>query len=312
MGIVRQIHSENDHQLLPDHACLWRYVPLKTLFFYLSGNIFIPSIGKLRQSDPFEGEFFFDNPWFNTAMAEHYGSDLPKVDEWLLERCPDWERNSIELNKNYPGYAANFLEKHYFEFIRNTRCVWCWFLSRSESAAMWSVYGNQGVALETTVGKLRHILGKTDKDFIFRQMFYVNVMGGQTFDLIPEVPDHGKLLLHPYFLKRAEYRSEKEVRFATCGPENHKLGGILLQGIKPKDWIQQIRFWPKLTSLEEECLKSAVEKFVPDIPCSKSDLMSNNSGRFSEDSGFMAEFTKLEESSWKDNSDGIPAVLKKI
>jgi hypothetical protein len=245
-------------------------------------------------------------------MAEHYGSDLPKVDEWLLERCPDWERNSIELNKNYPGYAANFLEKHYFEFIRNTRCVWCWFLSRSESAAMWSVYGNQGVALETTVGKLRHILGKTDKDFIFRQMFYVNVMGGQTFDLIPEVPDHGKLLLHPYFLKRAEYRSEKEVRFATCGPENHKLGGILLQGIKPKDWIQQIRFWPKLTSLEEECLKSAVEKFVPDIPCSKSDLMSNNSGRFSEDSGFMAEFTKLEESSWKDNSDGIPAVLKKI
>ena len=72
MGNVRQFHSENDPQLLPDNACLWRYVPLKTLFLYLSGNIFIPSIEKLRQSDPFEGEFFFNNPEFNTVMAEHY------------------------------------------------------------------------------------------------------------------------------------------------------------------------------------------------------------------------------------------------
>ncbi len=94
--------------------------------------------------------------------------------------------------------------------------------------------------------------------------------------------------------------------------ENHKLGGILLQRIEPKDWIQQIRFWPKLTSLEEECLKRAVEKFVPDIPCSKSDLMTNNSGLLSEDSGFMAEFTKMEEASWNNDSDGIPAVLKKV
>jgi len=39
MGNVRQFHSENDPLLLPDNACLWRYVPLKTLFFYLSGNI---------------------------------------------------------------------------------------------------------------------------------------------------------------------------------------------------------------------------------------------------------------------------------
>jgi hypothetical protein len=311
MGNVRQFHSENDPQLLPDNTCLWRYVPLKTLFFYLSGNIFIPSIEKLRRDDPFEGEFFFNNPWFNTVMAEHYGSDLTKVDEWLLGRCDGWERNSIELNKG-SGLAANFLEKHYFEFIRNTRCVWCWFLSNSESASMWSVYGNQGVALQTTVGKLRRILEKTDKDFIFRQMFYVSVMGGETFDVIPELPEHSKLLLHPYFLKRKEYQSENEVRFVTCGRENRNLGGILLEGIDPKDWIQQILFWPKLTSLEENCLKSAVGKYVPNIPCSKSDLMSNNSGQFSEDSVFASYISGLEDASWKNNDDGIPEILKKI
>jgi hypothetical protein len=45
---------------------------------------------------------------------------------------------------------------------------------------MWSVYGNQGVALQTTVGKLRRIVEKTDKDFIFRQMFYVKMQVGKT------------------------------------------------------------------------------------------------------------------------------------
>src|SRR6267142_161462 len=114
MGNVRQIFSENHDKWLPDEAYLWRYVPLRTLFLYLSGNVFIPSVEKLRRSDPFEGEFFFDTVWFNSTMRERYGSDVKQIDEWLYkERCAEWERKSINLNKNYVNYAAAIFEKRY-------------------------------------------------------------------------------------------------------------------------------------------------------------------------------------------------------
>jgi hypothetical protein len=35
---------------------------------------------------------------------------------------------------------------------------------------MWSVYGNQGVAVKTTVGKLNALFEKTGLDFIYGQM----------------------------------------------------------------------------------------------------------------------------------------------
>jgi len=46
---------------LPDYVEVWCYVPLRTLFFYLNGLVFIPSVAKLRAGDPFEGEFY-DGP----------------------------------------------------------------------------------------------------------------------------------------------------------------------------------------------------------------------------------------------------------
>lgn len=73
MGSVNQIYGESDKRRLHNDACLWRYVPLRTLIYHLTGGIFIPAVETLRNEDPFEGQFHFDIIWFNTVMHERYG-----------------------------------------------------------------------------------------------------------------------------------------------------------------------------------------------------------------------------------------------
>jgi hypothetical protein len=76
-----QIFPESDSKRwLPDYAEVWRYVPLRTLFFYLNGLVFIPSVAKLRAGDPFEGEFYEEIAWFNTAFRDLYGNDANIID----------------------------------------------------------------------------------------------------------------------------------------------------------------------------------------------------------------------------------------
>ena len=309
MKLPHQLYPEKHEKWLPDGARLWRYVPLRTLFFYLNGNVFMPSVERLRQADPFEGEFPFDTVSFNIAMTERYGNELDGLDDWLYRKCcTEVEQQQIDRNKNCTNYSASILQSHYFEFLRKTRFVWCWFFSQSESAAMWNVYGNQGAAIATTVGKLRQSLAKTERDFVFGQMRYVHVDRCAIRDRYSEDPKDRQFVLQPHFLKRREYDSEKEVRFVACGPESRDSGGICLGGIDPGSWIDGIRLWPNLTLTEESALKRAIAVFAPGIPCSRSDLMMNED-RFAAERSRVMEWA---EHQWKECTDCIPPGLKQI
>jgi hypothetical protein len=116
MGTIAQIYPEDHGKWLSDDTCLWRYVPLKTLFFYLDRNIFIPSIAKLRQDDPFEGTVPLRSSWFNSAIEHHYGTNVAKLDEWLCQnRCDKNEQKLIDQNKNQEAFAerkAHILMTH--------------------------------------------------------------------------------------------------------------------------------------------------------------------------------------------------------
>lgn len=70
---------------LDDQASLWRYVPLKTLFFYLNRMVFLPSVAKLKHGDPFEGEFFPDIVWYNTAFHQCYGQREGEVEDGFIK-----------------------------------------------------------------------------------------------------------------------------------------------------------------------------------------------------------------------------------
>ena len=100
---------------------------------------------------------------------------------------------------------------------------------------MWSAYGNQGVAIKSTVGKICEVLDKTRREFVYGRMTYVDYRSGVSTEFNPESKSDYRLLLRPFFLKRREYESENEVRFVTSGADRDDRGGILLKELSPLD-----------------------------------------------------------------------------
>jgi hypothetical protein len=316
MGSVKQLYSEEESYFLRNCAVLWRYIPLRTLLFYITGKIFIPAIATLRETDPFEGGFSFDTVHFNGATAQRYGAQLESVEKWIHEAlCQEWEKEMMQINKDYPNYGAKIIEQHYFDFLRKTRYAWCWFLSDAESAAMWNIYGKQGVAIGSTVGKIRQILAKTEWDFQFARLRYIRLVSGeaQDLDFNPENPYDSRFLLRPHFLKRKEYETENEVRFVTAAPDRGVGAGLGLSGISPDEWIDDIRLWPGLKPTEEESVKQIVNHFAPRVSCACSDLFKAHP--FSADSftaRYLRELNAQNWQQWKNGEDGIPSELKQL
>jgi len=307
----KQIFPNTDKRWLQENEQIWRYVPLRTLFLYLNGLVSIPSIAKLRESDPFEGEFYPHIAWFNTAFDGHYGDEAKKIENWILDNdCSDSKRDQIE---GYPGGAAGFHRDRYMEFVWKTRFAWCWFRSCRESAAMWSVYGNQGVAVKTTVGKVAKVVEAKGRKFICSPMTYVDHRTGTSAEFNPEQKSDFPLLLRPFFLKREEYKSEQEVRFIIAAPEQEReQGRILLSDVNPKDWILAIRLWPKLMTAEAQSLRETIKRFLPQVDCSISDLCSNPPERSSLTEDCMAGLDQQCDSAWQGGQDGIPSLLKEL
>ena len=311
MAKPRQIFPTSDKRWLNDNAEVWRYVPLRRLFFYLNGLVFIPSVAKLRAGDPFEGEFYEEIAWFNAAFSDHYGDEAKAMDEWILNTlCSEYDRQHIQINKTFPNAAAEIFRERYFDFIRSTRFAWCWFHSYRESAAMWSVYGNHGVAIKSSIGKICSVFEKTDRDFIYGSMTYVDYQHGVSTEFNPEQKSDYRLLLRPFFLKRKEYESEREVRFVTSGSDRPERDGILLKNLKPRDWISAIRLWPGLTVDEEQSISKAIKHFIPDVDCEKSDLFSGPDGPSEIMEEILADLEKSADSNWTNGNDGIPKSLK--
>ena len=304
-----QIHVEDDKRWLNDRVELWRYVPLRTLFFHLSGLIFVPSIAKLRAIDPFEGEFHEDIAWYNHAFSQYYAQQASDIEGWMQRSlCTKEEQHHIKENRHHANAAAQILRRRYFDFIWRTRFAWCWFQSPHESAMMWRLYGNQGVAIKSTVGRITALFDKTGRDFIFGKMTYVDYLSGAGPDFMLE-RDY-KLLLRPFFLKRMEYNSENEVRFVTAGPALPEGDGILLEGLKAEDWISAIRLWPGLTEDEDQSLSKAIKQFLPQVDCIKSDLFSRPAIPQGFLGDFRAELRQSVDLNWTSGGDEIPRAIK--
>jgi hypothetical protein len=300
-----------DPKLLPDTTRLWRYVPLRTLFLYLSGKVFVPSIETLRKGDPFEAEFYYDDhpATFNGALEEWYG-DADAVLKWLFDsRLEEWQRRIVRPDPaGLINYNQSFFPKAYFEFIRSTRYAWCWFAPEAdlEEAAMWNTYGKDGAAVITTIGNLRKALGETDRDFEFGRMFYVHADDYGRVSNVDEVSpsDDSARVLRPHFLKRAEYVSEHEVRFVAADCER-EAGGISIE-LNPQEWIEEIRLWPGLSLSETTALQEIITSKLPNTPCERSGMLKN-----AHNERIAALWSDCFQ--WSgDASDSIPSGLKRL
>lgn len=90
----------------------------------------------------------------------------------------------------------------------------CWTLGNTEDPRMWQVYGkdDEAVALETTVGALRRLLGH---EFLFVPVQYID----RNRDSLPQTHS-----LEPFFFKGLDFQWEHELRIVAQMEVGWKLG----------------------------------------------------------------------------------------
>jgi hypothetical protein len=192
-----------------------RYVRLSTLFHYLSGRAFIPSLRLLQNLDPHEG--LLAKEVYSPVYGSHHLRDLlTPAQDWLLEQgrgpkaqpSAGHELNAVELR---------FLAQVWLDELARRRSIWCWNIFEGHSNALWSLYGSRGVAIHSTIGQVKRALGKAGpfrclvaavRYPIARRMFYQHENPLPTQKMI-----RGLNLFRPYLFKDRAYRYEEEVRF---------------------------------------------------------------------------------------------------
>jgi hypothetical protein len=167
-----------------DEEKLWRYMDLSQFIYLLNESCLYFS--KLREFDD-KWEGFFPN-----AMNE------------LMKENPIFQYTKPFTNEK----QALEMVRTYFKQQQHCYGVNCWHLNEVESVAMWKLYtsGIDGVAIQTTVSRLKASLSLEPRDLFIAKVRYID----HEAENIPEpiVPD----VLTPLITKRRSYRHEREVR----------------------------------------------------------------------------------------------------
>lgn len=236
---------------------LWRYMKLSTFLLLLQGKAWVPSVAALRSSEPLEGMLAKDlSPELLGELAKT--CDEEELYDWLLNTMHSDMREFLDRNKSDPQLRTNLLAQQFTESIACRRLAWCWFSSDLESAAMWSIYGGQGVAVRTDVESLLNAL-PSGKNFRIDPMGYVDRRQSAPNRLRAILSRRPDLMLRPHLLKAIEYEHEKEVRVTGFCPED--VNGLMITGIDSQKLIKQVNISPLFPAEEAEAIKEAVDTY---------------------------------------------------
>jgi len=167
---------------------LWRYMDLpKFLSLLHTSSLYFTRSDKFI--DPFEGTI----PKINSETIATYFSEFDNAEQMR-------------------GELLNL-----FDVNRKLTLINCWYQSEYESDAMWQLYSNNGVAIQTTFGKLKDSISLSDDKILIGQVKYID------FDT------EGMYFLNamtPFLFKRISFEHEKEVRAVIWNTQTDR---------KPKD-----------------------------------------------------------------------------
>jgi hypothetical protein len=194
----------------PDTAIIWRYMNLSQFLALLStGNLYFAL--KKEFPDKWEGK-----------LSANYIEHLRESDQVAKLM----EKGMTEVQ------ALKVLTKGY-TVTQNLYGINCWHMNEVESVAMWGLYsqGNDGVAIQSTILRLKDSLAKEPRPIIIAQVKYTD------HDVKSE--DEGEISqLEPLFTKRRSYKHESEVR-------------VLLE--RPKERTDE-HFWATLAKTTGEAI----------------------------------------------------------
>ena len=204
---------------LPDDTIIWRYMSIDKFINLLEdSSLFFSPLSYYEKTDPFEG---YPPPKMIEMLYSVQDSFYEKMQENIdyfdahaqsQSHNHDFINRLQELKKQLSMRSLEF-RKRYTVVTKGT-LVNCWHASPYESEAMWKLYGesHKGLAIRTTVGKLRKALEGADSLSWVSKMFVGRVKYLDYAD--PAITAKDCLVdgfMSP-LLKRISFAHEKEVR----------------------------------------------------------------------------------------------------
>lgn len=280
--------------MLESTDTLWRYMKLSTFLLLLEGKAWFPSVASLRGGDPLEsalGDDFYERLWNRLEKLGHADAAVQWISGNRKVDPPD-----LQMKSDFGLIRSKVFGKFVADDLAALRAAWCWFGSDLESAAMWTVYGHQGVAVMTDRSRFQDAL-PSGKQFRIEKMRYVDRRPCADSHIRNFLFDNPDLILHPYFLKAIEYRHEEEVRVVAHCPEGAK--GLMVTNIDHARLIREVVISPLLPPDEAEAVERSVRlrPGLGDFQIRRSNLATSEPA-----SGFIRA---LEESIHGDNDTHI-------
>jgi len=269
-----------------DKDAITRYMRLTTFLMLLEGRLFVPTLVTLRKGDPLES---------NIPATTYFGFETyfdPVLDNatraWLVAKMPKWRQDYVLLNQ---GSLPDFTVKHYLrtwiDELARRRCIWCWYGSTVESMAQWKIYGDAGVAVESTPARIREALnGKIRGTTPMGRVLYRRADQPNNDDCLINPP----LKTRPYYVKSMAYEYEHEIRFvAEINPDScssNGSGGIIIEEVDPTKLISRVIISPHIYPSEAAQMKNLFQKQLKGITVEVSELLEQESKSTS--SAFLA------------------------
>jgi hypothetical protein len=157
-GIIRVFNWPGKVDPIDDDTPLIRYMRLEMfLLLLLQNSVFIPTLELLQATDNFEARIPL---MCNARYFEGMQPVLSANSDWLLRAAGDPEPPDVEASV----LATHMLaveDQAWRNELAKRRCIWCWNRSTEHLNFMWKIYGDRGVAVRSTVGRIRKALERT-------------------------------------------------------------------------------------------------------------------------------------------------------
>ena len=170
-------------------------------------------------ADPFEGYLPPAHMGALLSIPQGQLDELKRARSGLSER--GGEKSSSEMktgDESISSMGGSHFMDRYKRVIADFG-VQCWHINEDESYAMWKIYTNsgQGIAIESTVGRLKESLRSSSHNVTVKPIRYVNFENASIDKNVP---------LDILYVKRSVFAYEQELRAMVPGLKGKK--GVLI------------------------------------------------------------------------------------
>jgi hypothetical protein len=264
---IRITTSGLGNESITDQTKLMRYMKLSTFLLLVSKNLlFLPTVKTLQRLDSREANLQLY--W----LQDYWRTMWPIVEPskpWLFSEVlrPDrpqaWENPSEEKKKE--------LIRAWAQALCERRSVWCWNRSVDESFALWKIYGERGVAIYSTVGKIRATLENAGVEAgLVSPVTYIGELELELdapthHDRVTETLRSGENPRRPYLFKDFGFHFEKEVRFVvrTNPRATFESGGNVFP-IRARDFINHFKLSDDIPLAEQMSIRDLANEKLRD------------------------------------------------